>query len=441
MNLDLLKTFLIHSNNIANSERIDDKLYRKLYYHNRDQVDVFYGRGLIPSNFYSINIYSNVPLSIAYIPNNIIELSFDYNFNQPLQKGVIPNSVKILKLGKSFNQHLKVGDLPDGLEAIDFGFSFNKPLNINIIPNTVKTIVLSNNFNQILKKGDIPEGVESLYFNTYTMTLQKDVLPSTLLLLDFGYHYNSNDEYPIINEDVLPFGIKELRMCGNYYHVLKKGVIPNSVRKLRIGYGLTKVFTECFFPESINCLILDCLDVKLNGYIPKSVKTIIFMSYDIKNISYYDIPSHVSYLHIPYIKKDDKIPDTIKYLNVDYDYDFHINENTNLLYLEIPKLNKIFGSYDKLKILVSDTEINDDTKIIGILDGNKIRFNNLGIDVIVNREDKYIIFDFIENNLKKEKLIGNIILEELVSKVFNPNRLIKISKKYNIEFIDLVDLY
>ena len=40
-----------------------------------------------------------------------------------------------------------------------------------------------------------------------------------------------------------------------------------------------------------------------------------------------------------------------------------------------------------------------------------------------------------------KKFFGNIILKDLVKKVFHPNRLLNISNQYNIDVIDLVDMY
>ena len=45
---------------------------------------------------------------------------------------------------------------------------------------------------------------------------------------------------------------------------------------------------------------------------------------------------------------------------------------------------------------------------------------------------------FIEDNMSKDKLIGNIILKELTEKVFSPERLIKICDDYNMEFDILI---
>lgn len=40
----------------------------------------------------------------------------------------------------------------------------------------------------------------------------------------------------------------------------------------------------------------------------------------------------------------------------------------------------------------------------------------------------------------KERMM-NGIYEELIAKVLNPERLMRISKKHNIDFIDLVKMY
>jgi len=38
-------------------------------------------------------------------------------------------------------------------------------------------------------------------------------------------------------------------------------------------------------------------------------------------------------------------------------------------------------------------------------------------------------------------LKGKILMKELVEKVFHPQRLLNICDKYNINFIDLIDIY
>jgi hypothetical protein len=51
------------------------------------------------------------------------------------------------------------------------------------------------------------------------------------------------------------------------------------------------------------------------------------------------------------------------------------------------------------------------------------------------------IFDYYISNIPFNKLKGQIIMKELVEKVFHPNRILNICNQYNIDFIDLIDIY
>ncbi len=60
-------------------------------------------------------------------------------------------------------------------------------------------------------------------------------------------------------------------------------------------------------------------------------------------------------------------------------------------------------------------------------------------------EDLKICYEFkkqfdkyIEKNLTKKKLIGNIIYKELIERVFNPKRLLYIANTYNIDIVQLL---
>jgi hypothetical protein len=65
-------------------------------------------------------------------------------------------------------------------------------------------------------------------------------------------------------------------------------------------------------------------------------------------------------------------------------------------------------------------------------------YNDKNIIETYYKED---IQEYIDKNMNKHKLIGSIILEELIKKVFNPERLMKISNVYNIDFDELVSVY
>jgi len=61
-------------------------------------------------------------------------------------------------------------------------------------------------------------------------------------------------------------------------------------------------------------------------------------------------------------------------------------------------------------------------------------------NIKINNNHKIIFDDYILK-LNLNKLKGKIIMKELVEKVFHPERLFNISNKYDIDFIDLIDIY
>jgi len=59
----------------------------------------------------------------------------------------------------------------------------------------------------------------------------------------------------------------------------------------------------------------------------------------------------------------------------------------------------------------------------------------------MNTTHKVLLNDYITNNFKNKKFIGNIIFKELVQKILHPMRLQKISEKYNISVQELLENY
>jgi len=96
------------------------------------------------------------------------------------------------------------------------------------------------------------------------------------------------------------------------------------------------------------------------------------------------------------------------------------------------------------KNYISDNIKNN--KIIGILYNDfNIRFFTkkkfIKYDNNLIFEEKILLDEYISKNLTEEKLIGNIIQKELIEKVFDPKRLLRISNTYNIPFSNLLNFY
>ena len=90
---------------------------------------------------------------------------------------------------------------------------------------------------------------------------------------------------------------------------------------------------------------------------------------------------------------------------------------------------------------------------------NKYEINNDGFYIVKynipihsNTNNNQLYEDFLKNEyeiiqkifhivLHKKNLLGNIIKEELIKKIYHPNRLIHICERFNMDIHDLLDIY
>ena len=70
-----------------------------------------------------------------------------------------------------------------------------------------------------------------------------------------------------------------------------------------------------------------------------------------------------------------------------------------------------------------------------------ITYTHNDSDFFIYQSSKELIDLYIINNFTIDKFIGKKIFIELIQKVFNPNRLLKLCNKYNINFQKLINIY
>jgi hypothetical protein len=161
-------------------------------------------------------------------------------------------------------------------------------------------------------------------------------------------------------------------------------MIPNSVTSLTLGWMFNQPLKKGDIPDSVTTL---CFSHEFNqplkeGDIPKSVNRLIFGKFFNQEIDYYI---------------SNNLIELILYNNYTKSL---LKSNKNML---IGYYDSYYGKiiYDKFNLKIEFTDI---------------------MDVNIN-------------------LIGKIIIKELVEKIFHPNRIHTICNKYNIDFIDLIDIY
>ena len=126
---------------------------------------------------------------------------------------------------------------------------------------------------------------------------------------------------------------------------------------------------------------------------------------------------------------------------IDWNY-LSLNPNAiHLLEKNFDKINWNYLSKNPNAISILEKHINNINWMMLSLNPNAISLLEQNIDKIdwFNLSTNPSIFTYDYSKIKERMMNG--IYEELILKVLNPERLLKISKRFNIEFIDLVKMY
>lgn len=332
----------------------------------------------------------NFELYKLFITNyNNIPKKFRWNFDYAPIKGDIPEGVKELTYSSDFHLLLNKNNLPSTLEILSF-YLYNTYELTNVIPNTIKKLHIDSQTCKInsIKPGDIPYGVqEIIFYNNFNnntdsnIDFVSNIIPNSVTHLELGY--------PLINEinsESIPNSVTYLKLYDYYNYPLKKGDIPNSVKYLTLSFFYNGPINNEIIPYGVIEITFgqSCYTQIKKGDLPESIKKI-----TINNPHYNEIDTN-------------DLPSNLYEIIVDSKYSRKIINHNNIL---IGRKK----TYSEFKI---------------------IKYDNINITKYNDNIDYFNI-----------KLIGKIIYEELVKKIFHPKRLLKICDTYNIELIDLVELY
>lgn len=320
----------------------------------------------------------NGKIPVGCIPDFITHIIFN-SPNLRLMPGAIPNSVRHIILN---SVQLMPGTIPNSVTHIVFGYSFNQILYEDIIPNSVTHLVFGHCFNRTLKPGIIPSSVTHLYFgHDFNQSLKIGDIPEGVKTLSLGYNFNKK-----LNEGCIPTSVTHLVLSRMFNNIIKPGVLCCNLKVIRFGHCFNQPLKYCVIPHGVTHLFFGngfTGNALKNSFIPQSIEFLKFgdnlnMSLLIDRLpqSLIDITMgekniiHSSSIH----------PKTFKKINIGY-YSFKNNE-----------------------------------RIIGYSN------NNLYIPI----HKKYTLDKFIIENMSDDKLIGRVIYNELVNKVFefNKNRML-----------------
>ncbi len=417
------------------------------------------------------------------IPNSVIKLEFGYKrwcysgFDFKFKKGDIPEGVKYLIFNNGYNT--KIDDvLPNSLLSLTFDYAFNKPI---ILPKNLKYLTFRQDFNQSfhtdcilpesLVKLDIrwvhhykhpfivdgksvfPKNLKELYISTWDIydhnkILYKNTIPENVTHLSISYNmFEDGFELPDTIID-LELYIHSTRPLKNFIpkNVVKLHLVFNSNLKLEIGD----------IPSNVKSLVIDSYKHKLiKGIIPDSIIDLEYSStYDIDS---YVLPNSIKYLHIASDKTLDEtiIPNNLIYLRVEQNEEssnpVYIPDSLKFLIIEDRDidLTQISNNKNLIEFNCSIYSIskmpNPNNIIIGYIRFDSWKGNDRSTityrDYDIHNYYTRTIDEHMKSIILEDKLIGKIIFEELVSVIFNPNRLLKLCEKYNLTFDEINDIY
>lgn len=206
------------------------------------------------------------------------------NSKRPVKKGMIPDGTKTLIFDMDFNKDIQNGSIPESVKTIMFegGFyaehasecdGFNQPIDDKTFPKKLEVLkFMGGKFNQILYEGVFPNTLRELELsNFFKLPILKGVLPESLIKL----RINSDYEHSL--KGILPMGLKVLILKGNFlFKQFESGEIPEGIEKLTISLHRSnhRLIPDDFIPRSVKVLHLENVNRRYwkNGFFPEGLE-------------------------------------------------------------------------------------------------------------------------------------------------------------------------
>ncbi len=247
-----------------------------------------------------------------------------------------------------------------------------------LVPEEIDYVIDKTNFQE-----EIPPGTTHLtFFYGFNQFTKIHTIPSSVKTIDFGDNFNEP-----IQPGIIPLGVTRLFFGYSFNQIIEPGVLPSSLIELHFSVMYNHPFSIGSLPMNIKILALSnrynhplCLD---------------------------SIPPNLSYLRIGgYFEHS--IPDVI------------LSRIYTKLIVQVYKKNR--SNYlDKISFpflpFIDDHEPFD--------------------------TDEEFIQRILSSDQKRQSLFDRLkgIHQELIAKVFHPDRINRIASTFQIDFIDLMEIY
>lgn len=264
-------------------------------------------------------------------PDSIFYVNFGQNFNKILINIKLPRFLKKIKFGDGYTQSLDYVNLPKTLEILEFGSSFNNSLFSVKLPENLKELILNDIFNCALPPV-LPEGLEKLF-------------------LGESFEYS-------VNNFIVPMNLKELKISGMNQNKPLFDNLPKTLEYLKIVNNLEfdfdynlPVLKKLVVHDNSNILINFDKLLELEHFVCKGKQN----NEKILN----KLPNTIKYLEIEYFLEIDlvNLPMDLEELkiNVGKTYNLRNNQQKPIPKFQIHKQTNL--PMNLKKIILCDVEI------------------------------------------------------------------------------------
>ncbi|KAF2073174.1 hypothetical protein CYY_005527 [Polysphondylium violaceum] len=229
------------------------------------------------------------------LPPNLTHLVFPGEYKKQIPRNSLPNTLKHLSLSV-YKQPIEPNVLPSSIHTLNFDCAL-PALTANIIPPSVQKIAFSVEFATYIEPGALSSNITEISFvNVYPHPMPHGVLPPTLKKLRISC--------PHLADIVLPNSLTNLTLELIKDQTLHQGFLPPSLTALSLcamGSGLNpSTLKKEYFPPTLKCLKLSQIQFALQvDMIPPTVRSLdLGLWYD-KSINIHSIPPSVKFLYLP----------------------------------------------------------------------------------------------------------------------------------------------
>ena len=200
------------------------------------------------------------PLTPGALPHGLRYLQLNNRYDQPFQQGSLPSTLEVLQLGRRFSHQLQPGHLPASLTHLIFApvsynrhYHYDKPLLAGVLPAGLKRLQMGSARSHI-HPGALPPQLEQLSFgSSNNQPVPPGLIPSSVRFLRL-----SGGIVEPLQAGSIPHGVVHLNVGCTFDQPISPGVLPSSLRELVLGEQFNEPLTAGSLPDGWRCWLFAC---------------------------------------------------------------------------------------------------------------------------------------------------------------------------------------